>query len=317
MRRPTCARILSVSGLQGYPSLGGLQTTFHDLIPCVSFAYHSGRWSTTSAHSRTDSHLHVQLEPLDSPNEGIFFLSLTRPEAKNAIGKQLLREMGEAIRNLTQERTTRCVIVRSTVPGVFSAGADLKERSKMTQQEAAAFVQELRSSFAALEALPMPTLAAIDGFALGGGAELALACDLRVCGRDAQFAFPETRLGIIPGAGGTQRLPRLVGKARAKELIYTGKKVDAHEALRIGLVDHMSDEHSCEAAALELAREIAMAGPTALRMAKAAVDVGTESGLAAGLRIEDACYAQVLPTKDRLEGLRAFAEKRTPVFTGE
>lgn len=189
------------------------------------------RASTQSGHQ---GHLHIQLEPLDGPNEGIFYLSLTRPEVRNAIGRQLLRELREAINNLSRERTTRCVIVRSTVSGVFCAGADLKERSTMTQQEAAAFVHDLRSAITELENLPMPTVAAIDGFALGGGAEIALACDLRVSGRDAQFAFPETRLGIIPGAGGTQRLPRLIGRSRAMELIFTAKKVDAHEAFRLG-----------------------------------------------------------------------------------
>ena len=136
-------------------------------------------------------------------------------------------------------------------------------------------------------------------------------------GRDAQFAFPETRLGIIPGAGGTQRLSRVVGPTKAKELIFTARKVDAHEALRIGLVDHLADEESCEGVALSLARDIAAAGPIALRMAKSAIDWGSNTDLQTGLRIEEACYAQVLPTKDRMEGLRAFAEKRSPRFTGE
>ncbi len=141
--------------------------------------------TTTSSSSSSSSHphLHVQLEPLDSPNEGIFFLSLTRSEAKNAIGKQLLKELQEAINNLRQESSTRCVVVRSTAAGVFSAGADLKERAVMSQQEASLFVQDLRATFSALAALPMPTIAAVDGFALGGGAELALACDLRVCSK--------------------------------------------------------------------------------------------------------------------------------------
>jgi methylglutaconyl-CoA hydratase len=260
--------------------------------------------------------LHCQLEPLDSPNEGIFMLSLTRSEAKNSIGKQMLKELQEALNNLRQESSTRCVVIRSTAGGVFSSGADLKERAAMSQQEALLFVQDLRATFNALAALPMPTIAAVDGFALGGGAELALACDLRVCNRDAQFAFPETRLGIIPGAGGTQRLPRIVGPTRAKELIFTGRRVDAHEALRIGLVDHFADEDSCETAALSLARDVAAAAPLALRMAKAAVNWGVETDLQTGLKIEEACYAQVLPTEDRLEGLRAFSEKRAPKFHG-
>lgn len=148
----------------------------------------------------------------------------------------------------------------------------------MTQQEAFQFVQDLRSTFSALDALPMPTIAAIDGYALGGGAELALACDIRVVGRNAQFAFPETRLAIIPGAGGTQRLPRVIGRSRAMELIYTGKKVDAEEAYQLGLADRITtvggdggsgqQQQSVDDAALELAREIAQGGPVALRAAK-------------------------------------------------
>lgn len=136
-------------------------------------------------------------------------------------------------------------------------------------------------------------------------------------GRDAQFAFPETRLGIIPGAGGTQRLPRIVGSTRAKELIFTGRRVDAQEALRIGLVDHFADEDKSETAALSLARDVAAAAPIALRMAKSAVNYGIETDVHTGLKIEEACYAQVLPTKDRLEGLLAFKEKRSPKFRGD
>ncbi|EFN51053.1 hypothetical protein CHLNCDRAFT_59356 [Chlorella variabilis] len=282
-------------------------------------------------------------EPLDGDNEGIFFLSLCRPEARNSIGRQFLRELRECLHTVAQERTTRCVVVRSTVPGVFCAGADLKERAGMTQAEAATFVGELREAFAHLDSLPMPTVACVDGYALGGGAELALACDIRVCGRDTQFAFPETRLGIIPGAGGTQRLPRIVGKSRAKELIYTGRhaaaaqfmqcsacpcpmprelqpgipRIDVHHALRIGLADHAAEESTSEDVALKVAREIALGGPLALRMAKQAVNLGLDMDLHSGMKLEEACYAQVIPTKDRLEGLAAFAEKRQPKFTGE
>lgn len=152
-------------------------------------------YSTTTHHPSdsaltANAHLHVQLEPLDGLNEGIFMLSLTRGEAKNAIGRQFLRELQEAVRNLRQEASTRCVVVRSTASGVFCAGADLKERATMSQQEAASFVQDLRATFSALAALPMPTVAAVDGYALGGGAELALACDLRVCGALILYIIP-------------------------------------------------------------------------------------------------------------------------------
>lgn len=272
------------------------------------------RWLSTKQGANG---LQVVLEPLDGPNEGIFWLTLCRPDARNAIGRQFLRELRECLATVAQERTTRCVVVRSTVPGVFCAGADLKERAGMSAAEAATFVRELRETFGQLDALPMPTVACVDGFALGGGAELALACDIRVCGRDTQFAFPETRLGIIPGAGGTQRLPRIVGTSRAKELVYTGRRVDVHDAVKMGLATHIAEESGAEEAALRVAREIAQGGPVALRLAKAAISLGSELDLSSGLRVEEACYAQVIPTKDRLEGLAAFAEKRQPRFTGE
>lgn len=220
------------------------------------------RW-LSSAAAPNGSELQVVLEPLDGENEGIFFLSLSRPEARNSIGRQFLRELRECLYTVSQERTTRCVVVRSTVPGVFCAGADLKERAVMSQAETSQFVRELREALAQLDALPMPTVACVDGFALGGGAELALACDVRVAGRDAQFAFPETRLGIIPGAGGTQRLPRIVGISRAKELIFTGRRIDMHDAVKMGLADHAADEAGAEDVALRLARDIARGGPWA------------------------------------------------------
>ncbi|GAX78781.1 hypothetical protein CEUSTIGMA_g6218.t1 [Chlamydomonas eustigma] len=275
--------------------------------------------SQESETARTPS-LHVNVEPLSGSHEGISVINLSRPDARNAIGRQLLRELSEALSNLRQERTTRCVVLRSTVKGVFSAGADLKERAAMTLSEAKEFVRSLRGTFMACQALPIPTIAAIDGFALGGGAELALACDLRVVGPEAVFAFPETQLGIIPGAGGTQRLPRLIGLSRAKELIFTCRRVGAAEALELGLADHgVGDgaEAGAYEAALQLAQSISRSAPLALRMAKEAVNQGLNVDLNSGMKVEEACYSQLLCTKDRLEGLKAFAEKRSPVYTGE
>ncbi|KAL4853751.1 Methylglutaconyl-CoA hydratase [Chlorella vulgaris] len=283
------------------PRLGGFAS-----YPVPSIVASTALRNFSAAAVTTDNSLQVVLEPLDGIDEGIFLLSLSRPAARNSIGRQLLRELRECLYTVAQERTTRCVVVRSTVPGVFCAGADLKERAGMTQMEAATFVRELREAFAQLDSLPMPTVACVDGYALGGGAELALACDLRVCGRDAQFAFPETRLGIIPGAGGTQRLPRIIGK-----------RIDMHDALRIGLADHAADDSPAEDVALRVAREIAQGGPVALRLAKQAISLGLEVDLHSGMKMEEACYAQVIPTRDRLEGLAAFAEKRQPKFTGE
>mmetsp|Transcript_25172 Transcript_25172/g.44888 ORF Transcript_25172/g.44888 Transcript_25172/m.44888 type:complete len:317 (+) Transcript_25172:64-1014(+) len=265
----------------------------------------------------TAPELEVALEPLEKPDHHIFHLTFNRPAARNAIGKKFLAELREALTNLGRERTARCLVVSSSVPGVFCAGADLKERSSMTSQETEQFVSQLRATFCELENLPMPSIAVIDGYALGGGMELALACDLRVAARGSSFAFPETRLGIIPGAGGTQRLPRIVGLTTAKELIFTGRRLSTDEAAERGLVDYGTEEGKALSKALSLAREIAQGAPLALRMAKRAINVGTQLDNTSAQIFEEACYAQVIPTQDRLEGLKAFAEKRSPQFTGE
>lgn len=259
----------------------------------------------------------LRVERLDGSDRGILLLGLERPEAKNALGRQLLREFIEALRLVAEDGSLRVVILHSLVPGVFCAGADLKERAGMTQEEATAFVMQLRATFTALENLPMPTLAAIEGAALGGGLELALACDLRVVGGSASLGLPETSLAIIPGAGGTQRLPRLTGRARAKELIFTARKFGAEEALRYGIADRITEPGGALGSALELAREILPNGPIALRAAKAAVDGGLDLNREGGLLLEAECYAKVIPTQDRLEGLAAFKEKRKPLYRGE
>lgn len=244
-------------------------------------------------------------------------LGLERPDAKNALGRQLLQEVEEALAAVAADLTLRVVVLHSLVPGVFCAGADLKERAGMNQDEATAFVKRLCAAFTALERLPMPTIAAIDGAALGGGLELGLACDLRVVGGAASLGLPETSLAIIPGAGGTQRLPRLIGRARAKELIFTARRFGAAEALQYGIADRVAEAGKAVEAALELAREILPNGPIALRAAKEAIDQGLDRDRDGGLGIEEACYAKVVPTEDRLEGLAAFREKRRPMYRGK
>ena len=258
----------------------------------------------------------LRVERPGGEDEGLVLLGLDRPAAKNALGRQLLGELEEAFSALAGDPGVRVVVLHSLVEGVFCAGADLKERAGMTPEEAEAFVKRLRAAFAALERLPMPTLAAIDGAALGGGLELALACDLRVAGRAAVLGLPETTLAIIPGAGGTQRLPRLVGRARAKELIFTGRRLSAAEAVDLGVADRAVDAGAALSGALDLARRILPNGPVALRAAKEAIDMGLDRDREGGLAVEEACYARVLPTEDRLEGLAAFREKRRPVYRG-
>lgn len=258
----------------------------------------------------------IRLERLDGADSGILMFGLERPEAKNALGRQMLREIKEALTLLKDDSSVRLAILHSLVPGVFCAGADLKERADMSQEETTDFVKELRATFTALERLPMPTIAAIEGAALGGGLELALACDLRVVGGSARLGLPETSLAIIPGAGGTQRLPRLIGRSRAKELIFTARKFGAAEALQYGIADRITGAGVALEASLELAREILPNGPVALRAAKEAIDRGLDLGRDGGLGIEADCYAKVIPTEDRLEGLAAFKEKRKPLYRG-
>ena len=243
-------------------------------------------------------------------------LGLERPAARNALGRQLIGELEAELAHLAEDGSTRVVVIHSLVPGVFCAGADLKERAGMTPEEAEAFVGRLRSAFSALEALPMPTVAAVEDAALGGGLELALACDLRVAGEAAVLGLPETSLAIIPGAGGTQRLPRLVGRARAKDLIFTGRRVGAAEALEMNLVDRRAARGEALQCALELARQILPNGPVALRAAKEAIDSGLDLERDQAMALEASCYRRVLPTRDLLEGLAAFKEKRKPVYQG-
>lgn len=261
--------------------------------------------------------MELQLERLTGAETGIILLGLNRPAAKNALGRQLMAEFREAMAVLRGDTSTRVVILHSLVPGVFCAGADLKERAAMEPTEVARFVQGLRAGFTELENLPMPVLAAVEGVAFGGGLELALCADLRIAGAEARLGLVETALAIIPGAGGTQRLPRLIGPSRAKELIFTARRLGATEALALGLVDRLTDPGAALEGALALAREMLPNGPVALRMAKLAVNRGLEMALGRGLAFEQACYGQLIPTQDRLEGLAAFREKRKPQYRGE
>ncbi|XP_074591728.1 putative enoyl-CoA hydratase 2, mitochondrial isoform X2 [Curcuma longa] len=186
----------------------------------------------------------VKLERLTDLDSGIVELKLDRPEAKNAIGKAMLRGLQNALETIGNDSSTNVVVVSSSVPRVFCAGADLKERKLMTMSEVRQFVNSLRSTFLSLESLSVPTIAVIEGVALGGGLELALSCDLRVCGEESTFSLPETGLAIIPGAGGSQRLPRIVGRSAAKELIFTGRRINGKEALSMGSIGNKDGEAS-------------------------------------------------------------------------
>lgn len=263
----------------------------------------------------------VTIERLQGDKEGITVLGLNRPEAKNSFSRGLVATFSNIIEELKKDNKSRVVILRSLTPGIFCAGADLKERKGMSQDDVSEFVKELRGLLISIEELPMPIIAAVDGAALGGGLEMALACDMRTAAETAKMGLVETRLAIIPGAGGTQRLPRILNPALAKELIFTSRVFNGTDAKEMGIVNHVVSQNSTKDAAfqkaLELAAEIVPNGPVGVRMAKLAIDKGLQVDLATGYSIEEICYAQVIPTKDRLEGLKAFAEKRKPVYKGE
>lgn len=258
-----------------------------------------------------------KLTLLDGENQGIALMTMDRPKARNALGRQMIDEMREALEHVKADVSLRCVVLESAVDRVFCAGADLKERAAMTPTEASAFVARLQDTFSKVGDCPVPVIAAVEGAALGGGLELAMAADLRVAGGAAQLGLPETGLAIIPGAGGTQRLPRLVGPAKAKELIFTGRRVQAEEAAVLGLVNEAVEAGDATAKALELGRAMLDKGPLALRAAKLAINGGADLPLVEAMAVEQDAYALVLSSKDRLEGLAAFREKRKPVYKGE
>ncbi|KAK5900458.1 hypothetical protein CgunFtcFv8_025416 [Champsocephalus gunnari] len=272
-------------------------------------------------HYSSDPKEDLLVRHLEGEDSGIVVVGINRPKAKNSISKNLVNMMLVAVEDIKNNNKVRSVIICSLVPGIFCAGADLKERAKMQLSEVGPFVSKARALITELGNLPVPTIAAIDGAALGGGLEMALACDIRITSNTAKLGLVETKLAIIPGAGGTQRLPRAIGVSLAKELIFAARVVDGAEACRLGLANHSVEQNKAGDAAylraLELAREINPQGPIAVRMAKLAINQGIEVDLLTGLAIEEACYAQVIPTKDRLEGLAAFREKRRPQFKGE
>jgi enoyl-CoA hydratase/carnithine racemase len=236
---------------------------------------------------------------------------------RNSLTAALVEALRAQLARAAGDPTVRCLVLTGEGDRAFCAGADLKERARMGEAEVHAFHQGLRAALEAIEAAPQPVVAALNGAALGGGLELALACDLRVGASSAELGLPEVGLGIIPGGGGTQRLPRLVGVALAKELILTARRMGAAEALSRGLVSAVVPAARLREEALRWAGLVARNAPVALRQAKRAIAEGLHLPLADGLALEHRLYQACLPTRDRLEALRAFAEKRPPVFTGE
>jgi enoyl-CoA hydratase/carnithine racemase len=251
-----------------------------------------------------------------SEHKNVVTLTLSRPEAMNAMNGALLDALWSEVERVCVRRDVRALLLAGNARA-FSAGADLKERAGMTPEQTRTFLRKIRGIMDLVERVPQPTFAVIEGVAFGGGYELALACDIRVAGKNAKIGLTETSLGIIPGAGGTQRLPRLIGASKAKELIFTARRLDAAGALSWGLVNHVVDAGSAHARALEIAAEITACAPLAVEAAKAAIDGGIGVGISEGLLLEQRAYEVTLTTEDRKEALKAFAEKRTAVFLGK
>ncbi|MET0419146.1 MAG: enoyl-CoA hydratase-related protein [Actinoplanes sp.] len=245
---------------------------------------------------------------------GIGTIRLNRPPM-NPLNTQVQEELRAAAHSATENAEVKAVIVYGGEK-VFAAGADITEFTSVSYQEMSARAVALSGAFDAVARIPKPVVAAITGYALGGGCELALACDWRVVADDAKLGQPEIKLGIIPGAGGTQRLARLIGPARAKDLIFSGRMVDAEEALRIGLADRIAPAADVYATAVKLVQPYVTGPSLALRAAKLAVDGGLNVDLASGLALESQLFAGLFATEDQVEGTTAFVEKRKPTFTG-
>jgi len=243
-------------------------------------------------------------------------LVLDRQHALNAVSSAMAQAIASATSELAADPSVRCVVVTSSHEKAFCVGADLKERGTMTDADLARQRPLARSAYGGVLALPMPAIAAVDGFALGGGFELALSCDLIVVGEDAVLGLPEVSVGVIPGGGGTQLLTRRIGWSRAADLVFTARRVSAAEAHRLGAVDEVVPAGHARERALQLAHAIAANSPVGCRNAKRAMRLGLDVDLQSGLEIEDNCWRQTAFSADRTEGVRAFNEKRAPRWPG-
>ncbi len=244
-------------------------------------------------------------------------VTLSRPEALNAISGRVADDLRDAFLAVAADREAWVMVLAAAGEKAFCVGADLKERSAFSKDDWQRNRHHIVDMFAALRAVPQPTIAAVFGFALGGGFELALSCDLIVAADDARLGLTEVRVGLVPGGGGTQMLARIAGPARAKDLIFTGRQVDAAEALAMGIVARVVPRAELEAATIALAEQIAGNAPIAVREAKRAVDRGLEVPVEQGIAVEDVSWRRSVATADRAEGIAAFVEKRPPAWKGE
>jgi enoyl-CoA hydratase/carnithine racemase len=259
----------------------------------------------------------VRVERFEDPGLAhVAEIVLDRPQAMNAVSTEMARAIAAATAQVAADETVRCVVLTSSHAKAFCGGADLKERNAFSDADLMAQRPVARAAYGGVLDLPVPAIAAVDGFALGGGFELALSCDVVVAGEGAVVGLPEVSVGVIPGGGGTQLLVRRVGWSRAARAIFSAARLSAGEALELGAVDEVVPAGSARDAALELARTIAANSPVGLRNAKRAMRLGADVGLDAGLEIEDGCWRATAFSGDRREGVAAFAEKRRPVWPG-
>lgn len=251
---------------------------------------------------------------LVSTEAGVATVTLNRPDRYNALGSRIVGELGEALEEIEGSGKVRVMVLTGVGEKAFCSGVDLKERAEMDADERWSHNRALNAFAERLARVQVPTIAALNGLAFGGGLEITLACDFRIAVEGARFALPEVGIGIVPGAGGTQRLPRLVGPTKAKELILTGRRIEAGAALEMGLISRVVPAGSLMDEALALAGEIAANSPLALAYAKAAVDLASETAIEQGLRYETAAIRATLSSEDYRIGLAAFAEKQKPEF---
>jgi enoyl-CoA hydratase len=244
-------------------------------------------------------------------------VTINRADSLNAFNYETLRELQSKVEEIRVNPVVRAVIFIGAGEKAFSVGADLKERKTLSDEKVKRNLYKINEVFTAIDTLPQPTIAAINGFAFGGGMELALACDFRFAAREALMGLTETSLAIIPGAGGTQRLPRLIGQAKALELILTARRLSANEAFSFGLLTNVVENKNLLEECIAFCSKLLANGPIALQQAKFAIKNGMNTDLNTGLQIERKAYEVTLPTEDRIEALQAFAEKRKPNFKGK
>jgi enoyl-CoA hydratase len=249
--------------------------------------------------------------------DGLALITVNRPEKLNALNQTVISELGEAFRMAREDASVKALILTGSGEKAFVAGADIGELAKMDAIEAERLSQGGQGVFRALETMRKPSVAAINGYALGGGLELAMCCTIRIASPNAKLGQPEVKLGIVPGYGATQRLPRLIGRGRALELLLSGEPIDAAEAYRIGLVNALAPQGELIAAAKLWAGKVIANGPLAVALTMESVDTGLDGALQAGLRFESMAFGLTAASEDRREGMTAFLEKRKAVFKGK